>query len=197
MVAAVLATFSLQVLPAEAGFFQELGQFLRDATAGDPGSGPFLWKYQRQRVAFPTREAPGTIVIDTSQKFLFFVLGNNQAIRYGVGVGREGFGWHGVVHIGRMEEWPDWRPPPEMITREREENGRVIPAFMKGGVGNPLGARALYLYNASGDTQYRIHGTSEPWTIGHNVSSGCIRLVNADVMDLYRRAKIGAKVIVL
>jgi lipoprotein-anchoring transpeptidase ErfK/SrfK len=116
-------------------------------------------------------------------------------MRYGVGVGREGFGWRGVVHIGRMEEWPDWRPPPEMIVRERD-HGRIIPAYMKGGVGNPLGARALYLFNASGDTQYRIHGTSEPWTIGHNVSSGCIRLVNADVMDLYRRAKVGAKVIV-
>jgi len=197
LVAATLAALSLQTLPVEAGFFQDLGQFFRDAGAADSGGGLFFSRYERQQVTFPTKEAPGTIVIDTSQKFLFFVLGHNQAIRYGVGVGREGFGWHGVVHIARMEEWPDWRPPPEMIVREREENGRVIPAFMKGGVGNPLGARALYLFNASGDTQYRIHGTSEPWTIGHNVSSGCIRLVNADVMDLYRRAKIGAKVIVL
>ena len=102
-----------------------------------------------------------------------------------------------MVHVGRKEEWPDWRPPAQMIVRERAQNGRIIPAYMKGGVDNPLGARALYLFNASGDTQYRIHGTTEPWTIGHNVSSGCIRLVNADVMDLYTRAKMGAKVIVL
>jgi lipoprotein-anchoring transpeptidase ErfK/SrfK len=196
LVAATLVAFSSQVLPAEAGsFLENLGRIFRDAGASDPG-GPYLWKYQRQRVAFPTKEAPGTIIIDTSQKFLFYVLGKNQAMRYGVGVGREGFGWHGVVHVGRMEEWPDWRPPPEMIVRERE-HGRIIPAYMKGGMANPLGARALYLFNGSGDTQYRIHGTSEPWTIGHDVSSGCIRMVNADVMDLYRRAKIGAKVIVL
>jgi len=195
LVAATFAALSLQVLPAEAGsFLENLGRIFRDAGASDPND-PFTFKYQRQRVAFPTKEAPGTIVIDTGQKFLFYILGNNQAMRYGVGVGREGFGWHGVVHIGRKDEWPDWRPPPEMIVRERE-HGRIIPAYMKGGMGNPLGARALYLFNASGDTQYRIHGTSEPWTIGHNVSSGCIRLVNADVMDLYRRTKIGAKVIV-
>jgi lipoprotein-anchoring transpeptidase ErfK/SrfK len=199
LVAATLAAFSLEALPAEAGFFQDLGNFLREGGASDPSRGDsfFFSRYERQTVTYPTKEAPGTIVIDTNQKFLFFVLGKNKAIRYGVGVGREGFGWHGVVHVGRKEEWPDWRPPPEMIAREREQNGRVIPAFMKGGVGNPLGARALYLFNTSGDTQYRIHGTSEPWTIGHNVSSGCIRLVNADVEDLYTRAKVGAKVIVL
>jgi lipoprotein-anchoring transpeptidase ErfK/SrfK len=198
LVAATLAAFSLEALPAEAGFFQDLGNFLREGGASDPSRGDsfFFSRYERQTVTYPTKEAPGTIVIDTNQKFLFFVLGKNKAIRYGVGVGREGFGWHGVVHVGRKEEWPDWRPPPEMIAREREQNGRVIPAFMKGGVGNPLGARALYLFNTSGDTQYRIHGTSEPWTIGHNVSSGCIRLVNADVEDLYTRAKVGAKVIV-
>jgi lipoprotein-anchoring transpeptidase ErfK/SrfK len=193
--AATLAALSLQALPAEAGFFQDLHDLFHGA--GPFGENPFVGRYERQTVTYPTKEAPGTIIIDPNQKFLFFVLGNGKAIRYGVGVGREGFGWHGVVHIGRKEEWPDWRPPAAMIVREREQNGRIIPAYMKGGVDNPLGARALYLFNASGDTQYRIHGTTEPWTIGHNVSSGCIRLVNADVMDLYTRAKMGAKVIVL
>ena len=170
LVAATLAAPSLQALPAEAGFFQDLHDLFHGG--GPFGDNPFVGRYERQTVSYPTKEAPGTIIIDTNQKFLFFVLGNGKAIRYGVGVGREGFGWHGVVHIGHKEEWPDWRPPAQMIVRERAQNGRIIPAYMKGGVDNPLGARALYLFNASGDTQYRIHGTTEPWTIGHNVSSG-------------------------
>ncbi len=109
---------------------------------------------------------------------------------------REGFGWRGTVHVARKAEWPGWTPPKEMVARERRR-GRIIPNYMAGGEGNPLGARAMYLFDGGRDTMFRIHGTSEPWTIGHNVSSGCIRLVNADVIDLYNRVKVGAKVIVL
>lgn len=153
-------------------------------------------KYARTVVGYQTSEAPGTIIIDPREHFLYFVLGNGQAVRYGVGVGREGFGWHGSVRIGRKAEWPGWTPPPEMIARERKR-GIILPAYMEGGIKNPLGARALYLYNGSGDTAYRIHGSNEPWTIGHDVSSGCFRMINKDVIDLYKRAQVGAKVIVL
>lgn len=162
--------------------------------ASVPG-GPLPYQFQRQYVRFDTKERPGTIVIDTRQKFLYLVGSDGRALRYGVGVGKEGFGWHGTVHVGRKSEWPDWRPPGEMIVRERHR-GHIIPAFMAGGPGNPLGARAMYLYDGGRDTLFRIHGTSEPWTIGHNVSSGCIRMVNADVTDLYERAPVGTKVIV-
>jgi len=150
-----------------------------------PRSRAVPWQFHRQTVRYRTDEKPGTIIIDTKAHFLYFVLGNGRAIRYGVGVGRTGFGWSGTVHIGNKQEWPAWRPPAEMIAREAR------------GKDNPLGARAMYLYNSGGDTGYRIHGTSEPWTIGLNVSSGCIRLVNDDVIDLYKRASVGAKVIVL
>jgi lipoprotein-anchoring transpeptidase ErfK/SrfK len=154
------------------------------------------YEFQRQMVAYTTGEAPGTVVIDTRRKFLYLVLGNGQAIRYGVGVGRQGFGWSGTVRVGGKAEWPDWRPPAQMIARERAR-GHILPAYMPGGPNNPLGARALYLYNGGGDTGYRIHGTSEPWTIGLNVSSGCIRLTNEDVSDLYQRVPMGAKVVVM
>jgi lipoprotein-anchoring transpeptidase ErfK/SrfK len=153
-------------------------------------------QFRRQNVSYPTSEAPGTIVVDTRAHFLYFILGNNQAIRYGVGVGRTGFGWKGVVHVGDKQVWPGWTPPPQMIARERAR-GNVLPAFMPGGPDNPLGARALYLYNETGDTGYRIHGTSEPWTIGLDVSSGCVRLNNDDVVDLFQRAPSGAKVIMM
>lgn len=143
--------------------------------------------YQRQPVFFRTTEAPGTIVVDTSERFLYLVEGNNRAIRYGIGVGRDGFQWSGIHQISRKAEWPDWRPPPEMIARQP-----YLPRFMAGGPGNPLGARALYI----GQTVYRIHGTNQPQTIGHAVSSGCFRLTNPDVMDLYNRAPIGTKVVV-
>ncbi len=183
--------------PRGGGFLDNIKTTMRDlgARADDIGAGGtgFFGPYHRRTVDYPGKEAAGTIVIDTEQYFLYYVLGNGKALRYGVG--REGFGWHGTVYVARKAEWPDWRPPSEMIAREKQ-NGRIIPDYMKGGPGNPLGARALYLYNKGGDTAYRIHGTSEPWTIGHNVSSGCIRLVNADVMDLYQRAPVGAKVIV-
>ena len=133
-------------------------------------------------------EAPGTIIIDTDKKYLFYVNSGNSATRYGIGVGREGFGWNGSVKIQRKAEWPNWTPPPAMRSRERAK-GNILPASMKGGINNPLGARAMYLYKGGNDTMYRIHGTNEPWTIGMNVSSGCIRLENKDVEDLYRKAK--------
>src|SRR5271168_669393 len=144
--------------------------------------------YEKQEVFFRTTEAPGTIIIDTKGRFLYLVQGNNRALRYGIGVGRDGFTWSGLQKIARKQEWPDWRPPPEMIERQP-----YLPRFMAGGPGNPLGARALYL----GNTDYRIHGTNLPSSIGQHVSSGCIRMLNADVIDLYGRVGIGTKVIVL
>lgn len=153
-------------------------------------------KYRRTKVRFSTNEAPGTIIVDTRQKFLYYVEGPNQATRYGIGVGRDGFGWSGTVNVGRKAEWPDWRPPASMIARERARGNR-IPSFVKGGVNNPLGARALYLYRNGRDTIYRIHGTNQPWTIGQNMSSGCIRMMNDDVKHLYSRADIGSKVVVI
>ena len=141
-----------------------------------------------QLVEYRTREAAGTIVIDTANTYLYFVLGNGQAIRYGIGVGREGFTWSGVKTIERKAEWPDWTPPPQMIQRQP-----YLPRFVAGGPSNPLGARAMYL----SDSVYRIHGTNDPSTIGGNVSSGCIRLTNEDVIDLYNRVHAGTKVVVL
>lgn len=145
--------------------------------------GPFA----RQLVFFRTTEAPGTLIIHSSERFLYLVLGNNRALRYGIGVGREGFTWSGLVKISRKAEWPDWTPPPEMIQRQP-----YLPRFMAGGPGNPMGARALYL----GSTVYRIHGTNQPETIGSAVSSGCFRLANGDVVDLYERVPVGTKVII-
>ena len=140
----------------------------------------------------PTEEKPGTITVDTKNRWLYLSQDDGKAIRYDIGVGREGFAWSGQAYIGRRAEWPTWTPPAEMIRRRPD-----IPHFMKGGIDNPLGARAMYLYNAKGDTMFRIHGTNEPDTIGQAVSSGCIRLLNADVIDLYTRVKVGAHVVVL
>jgi lipoprotein-anchoring transpeptidase ErfK/SrfK len=144
-------------------------------------------RFQRQLVYYRTSAAPGTIIIQTAERFLYLVQGGNRALRYGIGVGRIGFQWQGQVKIARKQEWPDWRPPPEMIERQP-----YLPRFMAGGPGNPLGARAMYL----GDTVYRIHGTNQPETIGSAVSSGCFRLVNPDVIDLYDRVPVGTRVIV-
>nr|WP_165825292.1 L,D-transpeptidase [Rhodopseudomonas palustris] len=144
-------------------------------------------EWQKQMVYFRTTEAPGTIIVQTSERYLYLVQGNNRALRYGIGVGREGFQWKGLLKISRKAEWPDWVPPPEMIQRQP-----YLPRFMAGGPGNPLGARAMYL----GSTVYRIHGTNRPDTIGTAISSGCFRLVNADVMDLYDRVPVGTKVVV-
>lgn len=143
--------------------------------------------YRRQPVYFRTTEAPGTIIISTNDRFLYLVQGNNRALRYGIGVGRDGFTWQGLVSVVRKAEWPDWTPPAEMIQRQP-----YLPRFMAGGPGNPMGARALYL----GGTVYRIHGTNQPETIGYAVSSGCFRLVNSEIIDLYSRVPVGTKVIV-
>lgn len=153
-------------------------------------------KFQRTKVRFRTNEPAGTIIVNTNTKFLYFVQGNGRAIRYGVGVGRQGFGWSGVMHVGRKQEWPSWTPPKEMVVRERRY-GHNIPLFMRGGPNNPLGARALYLYRNGHDSMFRIHGTNQPWSIGKNMSSGCIRMMNANVKDLYSRASVGTKVVVI
>ena len=145
-------------------------------------------RLRRANVALETREAPGTVIIDTGNTTLYYVLGGGRAIRYGVGVGREGFTWSGVQTISRKAEWPDWHPPAQMIARQP-----YLPRFMAGGPGNPLGARAMYL----GASEYRIHGTNDPTTIGKFVSSGCIRLTNEDVADLFSRVDVGTKVVVL
>jgi lipoprotein-anchoring transpeptidase ErfK/SrfK len=144
--------------------------------------------FVRQVVDYASHQMPGTVIIDIKNTFLYFVLNDTQAMRYGIGVGREGFTWSGEQTVARKTEWPDWRPPAEMLMRQP-----YLPRFMAGGPGNPLGARAMYL----GETEYRIHGTNKPDTIGKRVSSGCIRLTNEDVVDLYERVKVGAKVIVL
>lgn len=153
-----------------------------------------LDKYHRQIVKYQTTEAPGTIIVDTKEKFLYFVMDNGKAIRYGIGVGREGFGWSGNARIAMKREWPKWTPPGEMIKRQPQL--AKWASGMPGGLENPLGARALYLFDKSGDTGYRLHGTPEWQSIGKAMSSGCIRLLNQDIIDLYNRAQNGAKVVV-
>ncbi|KAA2237041.1 L,D-transpeptidase [Salinarimonas soli] len=154
--------------------------------------GPEVYRPQasavaRQVVRFDGGHAPGTVVVSTSQRRLYYVLGNGQAVQYGVGVGRPGFTWSGSMHVSMKREWPDWRPPAQMLKRRPD-----LPRHMKGGVDNPLGARAMYL----GSSIYRIHGSNEPETIGQAVSSGCIRMTNDDVVDLYNRVRVGARVVV-
>lgn len=157
-----------------------------------PVKSKFDPQYLPQTVAYQSKEKPGTIVIDTNNRFLYLVTGNGEARRYGVGVGKPGFEWAGAHKVTRKAEWPSWTPPQEMIKREAAK-GHYLPARMDGGPENPLGARAMYL----GSTLYRIHGTNAPWTIGYAVSSGCIRMRNEDVTDLYERVKVGTKVIVI
>jgi len=171
----VVAALAAGAGPAAAQGLFDFGSF--------GSSGPI----PRAVVSFPGRYAPGTIVVNTSEFRLYFVTGNGEAIRYGVGVGREGFGWKGVHRITAKKEWPDWTPPSQMLRRRPD-----LPRHMAGGEANPLGARAMYI----GSTLYRIHGSNEPESIGHAVSSGCIRMVNDDVIDLYNRVPIGATVIV-
>jgi lipoprotein-anchoring transpeptidase ErfK/SrfK len=173
--------------PPSAPIFREV---LRDdPSVHEPdGSVAIPAHLRRTIVNYATRESPGTVVVDTANTYLYYVLGGGKAVRYGIGVGREGFTWSGVKSIERKAEWPDWVPPAEMIARQP-----YLPRWMAGGPGNPLGARALYL----GGSLYRIHGTNQPSTIGHQVSSGCIRMLNEDVTDLYSRVGIGTKVVVL
>jgi lipoprotein-anchoring transpeptidase ErfK/SrfK len=160
----------------------------RPEDAGEPEQGAFDPRFEKQLVDYHGREGAGTIVIDTPNKFLFLVQGGGKALRYGIGVGRPGFTWSGIKQISAKKEWPAWTPPPEMLARRPD-----LPRHMEGGPQNPLGARAMYL----GSSLYRIHGSNEPWTIGTNVSSGCIRMRNEDVIDLYGRVNVGARVVVI
>jgi lipoprotein-anchoring transpeptidase ErfK/SrfK len=157
--------------------------------------------FLRKNVSYDTKEAPGTIVVDPANHYLYHVEDGGRATRYGVGVGREGFVWAGDATIKSKQEWPDWYPPKEMIERKPELK-KVLTELqsgigMHGGPGNPLGARAMYLWQGNQDTYFRIHGTVEPWTIGQSVSSGCIRMINQDVMDLYQKTTVGTRVVVL
>jgi lipoprotein-anchoring transpeptidase ErfK/SrfK len=163
-------------------------QAMRQQDLGEPAHPAFDPKYEKQVVDYYGKEGAGTIVVDTPNKFLYLVQGNGKAMRYGIGVGRPGFTWSGVKQISAKKEWPDWTPPAEMLVRRPD-----LPRHMEGGPQNPLGARAMYL----GSSLYRIHGSNEPWTIGTNVSSGCIRMRNEDVIDLYGRVNVGTRVIVI
>jgi lipoprotein-anchoring transpeptidase ErfK/SrfK len=166
----------------------EAGRMVAAGKKKIPGS----TSIRRQDVKYTGPHGPNTIVVNTTERRLYYVYGKGKALKYGIGVGREGFTWAGTNVVSRKAEWPGWTPPPEMIERERAK-GRILPAYMEGGIKNPLGARALYI----GSTLYRIHGSNEPWTIGRAVSSGCIRMTNEDVTDLYDRVKVGTKVVVL
>ncbi|MBR0684687.1 L,D-transpeptidase [Bradyrhizobium manausense] len=172
--------------PQMQGGYQQGASYQQEAV--DPRQRPFDPKFEKQLVDYSGKESAGTIVVDSSNKFLYLVEGNGRAMRYGIGVGREGFTWAGVKSITAKREWPDWTPPAEMLARRPD-----LPRHMEGGPENPLGARAMYL----GSTLYRIHGSNEPWTIGTNVSSGCIRMRNEDVIDLYGRVNVGTKVVVM
>jgi lipoprotein-anchoring transpeptidase ErfK/SrfK len=180
------ATFSL---PLSHAFAQRVDMSIGDEPGVIPNAADeqLPLQFRRQVVLYRSTEAPGTIIVQTAERFLYVVQPGGRAIRYGIGVGREGFQWQGLLHITRKQEWPDWTPPSEMIARQP-----YLPRFMAGGPGNPMGARALYL----GETVYRIHGTNQPKTIGTAVSSGCFRLVNGDVIDLFDRIPVGTKVIV-
>lgn len=185
MCAAALSGLMIAAPPASAREALLLERIEGSINNGVPGH--LRAKYKRQEVKYRSDEKPGTIIVETRRRYLYYVLGDGKALRYGIGVGRVGFTWKGEERITRKAEWPSWTPPKEMRQREPD-----LPAFMPGGPENPLGARALYL----GSTEYRIHGTIYPQTIGHAVSSGCFRLTNDDVIDLYKRAKVGAKVII-
>ena len=169
--------------------YQPQGALLpQQEEAIDPGQRPFDPKFEKQLVDYSGKERPGTIIVDTPNKFLFLVQGDGKALRYGIGVGKPGFTWSGIKTVSAKKEWPDWTPPAEMLVRRPD-----LPRHMEGGPQNPLGARAMYL----GSSLYRIHGSNEPWTIGTNVSSGCIRMRNEDVIDLYGRVNVGARVVVI
>lgn len=187
--AATVAGTLFTLVPASAqdhpaAFFSAIFNQGGSASGGRPQENPV----PRETVQYSSRFAPGTIVISTKERRLYYVLGNGQAVRYGVGVGRPGFTWGGSKAITRKAEWPAWTPPPQMLKRRPD-----LPRHMKGGPDNPLGARAMYL----GSSLYRIHGSNEPWTIGQAVSSGCIRMTNADVTDLYERVRVGTRVVVM
>jgi lipoprotein-anchoring transpeptidase ErfK/SrfK len=187
LIAAALVAGALPTLAAPAGAQSYDERF----TGGAPRVGLYRAygsPIAKTTVSFPGAYAPGTIIVNTTERRLYYVLGAGEAIRYGIGVGRIGFSWAGVTRVSAKKEWPDWTPPAQMIARRPD-----LPRHMKGGIENPLGARAMYL----GSSLYRIHGSNEPETIGQAVSSGCFRMTNDDVIDLYNRVNVGAKVIVL
>ena len=202
------SVFFAGVIAASTLLTAEAGAFTRDTAIATPANNPIVKvaiqkqpaaKFRRRVVRLETDEKPGTIIVDTNNKYLYLIQADNSATRYGIGVGRDGFGWSGVMKVQRMAEWPTWIPPKEMIARERKK-GRILPDKIEGkenNLENPLGARALYLYKGRNDSGFRIHGTNEPWSIGLNMSSGCIRMMNKDVVHLYNHARIGAKVIVI
>ena len=156
------------------------------------GENQIAQQWRRTPVFYRSTYPPGTIVIDTSDRYLYLIVGQGKAIRYGVAVGRDGYTWEGQMKVTKKAEWPDWRPPADMIAREKK-NGKTMPVVVKGGPGNPLGARALYL----GNSEYRIHGTNAPKSIGHNASSGCIRMLNEHIIDVYEKVPIGTRVVVI
>jgi lipoprotein-anchoring transpeptidase ErfK/SrfK len=178
----------IQMYDPQTGKISTIDTDLRYVAPGGNNYSPI----PRETVKYDGPYGPNTIIVNTSERRLYYVMDNGQAIKYGIGVGRDGFTWAGTDRISRKAEWPGWTPQAVMIAREAAK-GRKLPGYMKGGIGNPLGARAMYI----GGRIYRIHGTAEPWTIGQAVSSGCIRLVNDDVIDLYDRVAVGTKVVVL
>ncbi len=182
---AAALVFGVQFLPSRASAEAVIYNFTTESAVNSRYRG-------KQVVSYDTEHAPGTIIVNTTERRLYLVLEDGEAMQYGIGVGRQGFSWSGATTIARKAEWPAWRPPAAMRQRQPE-----LPAYMEGGPDNPLGARALYLYEGGVDTLYRIHGTSEPWTIGQAMSSGCIRMLNDEVIDLYERVKIGATVVVI
>jgi lipoprotein-anchoring transpeptidase ErfK/SrfK len=177
--------------------FDNLDGWYSGLMADDPFNVPLVNKarldpkFHRQRVDYSGREAPGSIVVDIDNRFLYFVEGDGRAMRYGIGVGSNGFAWRGDARIARKGVWPGWSPTDNMRRIDPD-----LPTFLEGGIDNPLGARALYLYDGDRDTLFRIHGTNEPWSIGQAMSSGCVRLLNEDIVDLYNRVKVGARVVV-
>ncbi len=201
--AAAAGDAEMNALAADPGAYQAL----YGSVGNEPFSVPALRNgvigpaYWRRDVAFPSNEAPGTIVVDPRRHYLYHVKGNGQARRYGVGVGRQGFAWNGVAEIRSKQEWPDWYPPKEMIERQPELQRQVSKLRsglgVAGGLHNPLGARAMYLWQGNQDTLFRIHGTTDPGSIGHSVSSGCIRMANQDAIDLYANVALGTRVVVI
>lgn len=191
--AAVMVGLAMGAAQAQSGrFYDPVSRSWQEYRITPEAAGKIVReKYKRKVVGYRTAEKPGSIIVDTRERYLYYVMPGGKAMRYGIGVGREGFGWSGTEKVTRKAKWPGWTPPPEMIVRERKK-GRRLPSYMPGGPKNPMGARALYL----GSTEYRIHGTNEDWSIGRAVSSGCIRMLNEDVEDLYEKVRVGAKVVV-
>jgi lipoprotein-anchoring transpeptidase ErfK/SrfK len=191
------AMLSQRAEPASDRSFSARDRSLLERAPYAPGTGPSDPIFRRHIVDYPRADVPGSIIVDPSDRFLYYVLPGNKAIRYGVTVGDESAGWSGSATVGRLAEWPDWRPTDDLRRRIRESTGVSVGTFVSGGPLNPLGARGIYLYQNGRDTLYRIHGTNQPQYIGYAVSAGCIRMTNEDVIDLFSRVKVGDRVVVL